>query len=107
MSLAAAVKGALRPAQLITWQREGGAAEDLTGATLTGWIHNRATGATRAIAGALTVTNATAGTFRWDYVSADVADAGNFDVQFNAAFGSGQTPARSFVDYWNVQDSLA
>lgn len=111
MALAAAVRGGLRPSQAITWLREGvafanGTPEDLTGATLTGWLRNRATGETRAIAGSLTVTDGAAGAFRWDYAPADVAETGAFDVQFNAAFGAGATPARTFVARWDVRGSL-
>lgn len=106
MALATAVRGARRPAQGITWTREDGNAEDLTGATLTGLLRNRASGQTRAIAGALTVTDPTAGVFRWDYAAADVAEAGAFDVQFDAAFDVGATPARTFVARWDVRGSL-
>jgi hypothetical protein len=104
MALASAVRGGLRPSQIIVWQREDGNAETLTGATLTGTITNRNTGTTRAIVGTLTVTDGAAGQFRWDYVAGDVADAGEFDVQFDAAFGSGQTPARTFIARWTVRD---
>lgn len=108
MALANAIKGARRPAQAITWQREGGGgAEDLTGATLTGSLRNRATGAVREIAGALTVTDGSAGAFRWDYAVADVADSGDYDVQFTAAFAAGLTPARTFVARWRVAEALA
>ena len=107
MALASAVQGGRRPGQLITWQRESSAApEDLTDATLTGHIRNRATGTTRAIAGPLTVTDGTAGVFRWDYAAADVAEAGRFDVQFVAAFTAGLSPARTFVAQWEVRGSL-
>lgn len=101
------VKGGLRPAQSVIWKREDGSVETLTGATLTGWIRNRGTGTTRAIAGTLTVTDGEAGAFRWDFAPADVAEAGRFDVQFNAAFGAGQTPARTFKAQWVVEDALA
>ncbi len=106
MALAAAIKGAKRPSQAVTWGREGGGVEDLTGATLTGWLRNRASGETRAIAGALAVTDGPAGAFRWDYHANDVAEAGAFDVQFNAAFASGVTPARTFVTRWDVREAL-
>ena len=107
MALAAAVKGARRPSQSIVWQREnGGGAEDLTAATLTGIIRDRATNTARAIAGVLAVTDGPAGAFRWDYAAADVAEAGAFDVQFTAAFASGATPARSFVTRWDVREAL-
>ena len=106
MALAAAVQGARRPAQSVTWLREGGGPEDLTDATLTGVIRNRATGTTRAIAGPLTVTDGAAGVFRWDYAAADVAEAGRFNVQFVAAFTAGLSPARTFVAQWEVRGSL-
>ena len=106
MALAAAVAGATRPAQLITWTRADGNAETLTDATLTGRIRDRATGTTRAIAGALTVTDGVAGQFRWDYAAGDVVAAGTFDVQFVAAFASGQTPAKTFVAQWTVGEAI-
>lgn len=104
MALPNWVAGALRPALSITWTREDDTAEDLTGATVTGILHP-ATGKPRAIAGVLTVTTATSGIFRWDFVAADVK-AGTYKVQFNAAFGSGQTPAKTFVTEWVVKESL-
>lgn len=100
------VQGGLRPAQGITWQREDGTAEDLTGATLTGKLRDRSTGTERAIAGTLSVTDGSAGAFRWDFAEADVADAGNFDVQFTAEFGAGVTPARTFIERWTVKEAL-
>ena len=100
------VEGGVRPAQALTWKREDGSAEDLTGATLTGSIRNRATGETRAITGVLTVTDGPAGAFRWDISAADVAEAGRFDVQFTAAFAAGLTPARTFVEQWVVEAAL-
>lgn len=104
MALAAAVKGGLRPSQIVTWTRSDGVAEPLTNATITGTITNRATGVTRAIAGTLTVTDDAAGEFRWDYAAADVSEKGEFDVQFNAAFGSPPSPARSYIALWTVHD---
>lgn len=107
MALATAVKGGLRPSQVITWTRADGQPETLTGATLTGHIRNRSTGATRAIAGVLSVTDDTGGAFRWDYATGDVAEAGKFYVQFTAAFLENPTPAKTFVAAWTIQDSLA
>lgn len=90
---------------LPTWYREGTTTpEDLTGATLTGLIRVGST--TRAITGTLTVTDATGGVFRWDLSAADVADKGRLEVQFNAAFGSGQTPAKTFRADWYVEAAL-
>ncbi len=102
--LAAAVKGGLRPSQIVVWAPDGGSAMDLTGATMTGTITDRNTGVTRAIAGALTVTDGAAGEFRWDYAAGDVSEKGEFDVQFNAAFGSPPSPARSYIARWTVHD---
>ena len=107
MALAAAVAGATRPAQLITWQRADGNAETLTDATLTGRIRDRATGTARAIAGTLTVVDGVAGQFRWDYAAADVVAAGSYDVQFVATFLAGATPAKTFVAQWTVAEALA
>jgi len=107
MALTAAVKGGLRPSQIVVWARSDGTAENLTDATLTGTITNRATTTTRAIAGTLTVTDGAAGQFRWDYAAGDVDTAGEFDVQFSAAFATGQTPARTLVSRWTVHDYRA
>ncbi len=107
MGLANAVMGALRPSQQITWTREGvNAPEPLTGATLTGKLRNCDTGAIRAIAGTLTVTDGANGVFTWAYDAADVADAGLFDVQFTAAFGTSPSPARTVVGKWTVEEAL-
>ena len=107
MTLPTRVKGGIRPSQAITWSRESGEPEDLTAATLTGSIRDRATGTTRAIVGTLTVTDGPAGAFRWDLAAADVIAAGKFDVQFTAAFASGLTPARTFVERWTVAEAIA
>lgn len=106
MALADAVKGALRPAQQITWTRADGDAEDLSGATITGLIRSQRTGQTRAIAGDLSVTTAASGVFTWTYDAADVAEAGEFDVQFVATFGSPPTPAKTFTAEWVVREAL-
>ena len=98
------VQGAQRPSQLIIWERDDGTVEPLTGATMTGTITNRATDVTRDITGTLTPTdNAAAGEFRWDFAAGDVSDAGEFDVQFSAAFTPGPSPARTFFARWKVE----
>lgn len=108
MALPKRVRGALRPSTLITWYREGTTApEDLTNATLTGFIQNIVSGTTVAIAGTLTVVDGEAGQFRWDYATDDLATVGDFNVQFNAAFGTGQTPAKTFVARMTVVESLS
>jgi hypothetical protein len=107
MALAAAVEGATRPSQVITWTRADDTPEDLTGATLTGVILNVDTNETRAIAGTLTVTTAASGIFTWAYHANDVADAGSFKVQITASFGSAPTPARTIIADWSVHEELS
>ena len=102
MALAPAIAGALRPSQVITWTRDDGTAEDLTGATITGTLKPSG-GVVRAIAGTLTVTTAASGIFTWAYAAADVV-AGMYEVQFNAAFAATPTPARTYITSWLVTD---
>lgn len=106
MALAKAIQGGLRPAQEITWLREDGEVEDLTDATITGTIREHDSGDQRAIAGTLTVTDGAAGVFVWAYAAADVATAGRFTVQFNAAFGAEPSPAKTTKTSWEVSGSL-
>lgn len=106
MALADAVAGALRPAQVITWTREDGDAEVLTGATITGTLQPDSTGTTRAIAGTLTVTDGASGIFTWTYAAGDVVE-GEYLVQFSAAFALSPTPAKTFVTRWRVREALA
>jgi hypothetical protein len=98
------VQGALRPSRTIVWERDDGTLEPLTGATLTGTITNRGSDVTRAIAGTLTPTDDAAnGEFLWEFAAGDVNEAGEFDVQFSAAFDPGPSPARTFVARWKVE----
>lgn len=107
MALASAVAGAKRPSQLITWTRENdGVAETLTGATISAKIRRQGQGTSTDLTGTFTVTDGANGVFRWDYSSDDVATAGTHKVQFNAAFGSSPTPAKTFVVDWVVKESL-
>lgn len=101
MALADAVAGALRPSQVITWTRDDGTAENLTGATITGSLTPIDTGVARAIAGTLTLTTPADGVFTWAYAAADVVE-GVYDVQFNASFASSPTPARTYKARWKV-----
>lgn len=105
MALPQWVAGALRPSMSITWYREGTTTpETLTGATITGSM--RRDGTTRTITGTLTVTDGAAGVFRWDFSAADVATPGTYEVQFSAAFGSGQTPAKTVITEWTIRRAL-
>lgn len=85
--LQSAIQGSTFTEQEITWTRDDGLAQDLTASTLTGTIrviHKPTT--ERSITGTLTITDATNGIFTWDYSTADVADCGNFQVQFKADY---------------------
>lgn len=106
MSLSAAIVGAKRPSQIITWTDDEGNAFDLTGAAITARIRNRTTYATVASDGTFTITNASSGVFRWDYGATDVATAGLYEVQFTATFGSGPTPAKTVTELWEVKESI-
>lgn len=106
MALAAAIVGAKRPSQSITWTDEDGNAFDLTGATITSRIRNRSSYVTTASDGTFTITSAAAGTFRWDYSTADVATAGLYEVQFTATFETTPTPAKTVTELWEVKESI-
>lgn len=106
MALASAIQNAKRPSQVITWTRADGTAEDLSGATITGFIKNSA-GTVRAIDGTLTLTTPASGIFTWAYGDNDVATSGSFTVQFNASFGSAPTPAKSTESSWYVYPALS
>lgn len=106
MALSDAIAGALRPGLTITWTQAGTTtAEDLTGATITGSLRDLHAGETRAIAGVLTVTDAANGIFTWAYDAADVV-AGAYQVQFEAAFGAGASPSKTFLATWIVRESI-
>ncbi|MBK8799703.1 MAG: hypothetical protein IPM07_26895 [Anaerolineales bacterium] len=99
MALAAAVKGGLRPSQIVTWQQDSGTVWT-SPATLTGTITNRSS-VTRAIAGALTVTDG-AGQFRWDYAAGDVARLASSTYSSTPRSQPGRPRARSAR--WTVRD---
>lgn len=103
--LADAIQAARHTAQLITWDDADGDPQDLTGATLSGRIVSRATGEARDIDGDLEVVTALLGTFRWIYGEDDVADAGNFRVQFIAEY-AGPTNDKSLYEPWTVHPAL-
>lgn len=105
MALANAVQTALRPSQIVTWTRDDGTPENLTGATLTGKIRDYA-GVVRDITGTLTLTTPATGVFTWAYSAVDVAEAGQFLVQFTASFGSSPTPAKTIAATWNVYEAV-
>lgn len=100
------MQGATRPTQLITWTRADGAPLNLTGALITGRIYNLATRRSRDIAGSLSVTDPGAGRFTWSYGNDDIAEAGQFEVQFTASYPESPSPARTFLQAWTVEHSL-
>lgn len=101
-----AIQGGKRPSPIITWCDAEGNAEDLTGATITARIFNNTTGTDYTSDGTFTVTDAANGVFRWDYGDTDIGTAGQCDVQFTAAFGSGPTPARTRRTPWRVYEDI-
>lgn len=105
MALASAVQGAKRPSQTIVWQDQDRVALNLTGATITARIKN-SEGVTVASDGTFTIVTAASGIFRWDYGTNDVANAGSYTVQFNAAFGTDPTPAKSITAEWLVYPAI-
>ena len=100
MALAAAVQHARKRAQTITWKDEDGTAINLTGATITGII-DRA-GVQTAITGTLALVTAASGIFSWTYSAADVAQAGNWFVQFRAKYSSDTLSEISYRTQWRV-----
>jgi len=104
MALAAAVQGARRTAQLITWLDEDGDPLDISGAVLTARLRRVATGDVATADGLLTVTDGPAGQFSWQYGAADVAAAGDFEVQFTATANG--LSDRTFLESWEVVEAL-
>lgn len=109
MALPDRVQGATRPAMLITWLREDGTPEDLTGATMTAWMRRaRTADAPVEVSGTLAPTaNADDGEFQWLVHDDDIAVAGDFDVEIVATFGSAPTVAKTFNTTWTITPSLS
>jgi len=106
MPLGEAVQGSVRPAQSITWTDADGTPIDLTGATITGTMRKIGDDTTRAITGALTVTDGAAGRFTWQYDAADVATAGSYEAQFTATYDTGPTPAPTRRERFDILPSI-
>lgn len=96
------------PTLEITWYEYGSTTPvDLTDATITGDIRRGIGGGdVEAITGVLTVTDEAGGVFTWAFSSADVAQAGNFEVDFIATYSSGATPGRTFTALWRIEAAL-
>lgn len=108
MALPDSVKNSDHTSILITCQREDGSVVDLTGSTLTGVFKNKVTLVNKNITGTLSLVDAIGGQFRWLHSSGsagDVANAGNFKVQFTATYGD-STKEISIPEDWQVVDLL-
>jgi hypothetical protein len=107
MNLTTVAAGSLRPSIYSTWTHaDNTTPEDLTNASLSGWIKDLATAEVRAIVGDLVVTDAANGVFRWDFAEADVEDSGQFEVQFSATWNTDPTPGRTIVGDWEIAESI-
>jgi hypothetical protein len=107
MNLTTIAQGSLRPSISQTWTHaDNTTPEDLTNASLSGWIKDLATAEVRAIVGDLVVTDAANGVFRWDFAEADVEDSGQFEVQFSATWNTDPTPGRTIVGDWEIAESI-
>lgn len=106
-----AMVGGLRPSMLIYWERKVADSdtpepEDLTGAVLSGWLLNRGTETLKPITGTLTVTEPLLGEFLWELSEGDVDTAGDYDVEFQATYADGPSPAKTFPVRWRVLETV-
>jgi hypothetical protein len=106
-SLSTIAQGSERPVLTVIWcHADNTTGEDLTGATITGYIKNLDTGDVVEIQGTFAITDAANGVFTWTPDPADVAEDGAYQVQFSAVFGSEPTPARTAVFEWEIVESI-
>lgn len=98
MALQNATQGAIHTGQTITWTRDDGTPQDLTGATMSGTITNVRTGVSVGVAGTLTATTPLSGILTWAYALADVAAAGRYRVQITASY-AGALDATYLADW--------
>jgi len=87
----------------VPWTDANGEAIDLTGATITGRIKNRTTGAARAITGTLLQDGTTDHYMNWTLTTADAA-AGQNLVKFTATFAT--KPVSTFQASWYVEAAI-
>jgi hypothetical protein len=106
-SLATVAQRSERPILQVVWTHaDNTTGENLTGATLSGYIKDLSTDATRPIAGTFAIVTAASGIFSWQPDPADVANAGAHQVQFEATFAGEPTPARTVVYAWEIAESI-
>ena len=105
MALAKAVQNARHSGQTITWLKDNGAPVDLTGATITARIRSNASGTVEDSDGIFSLASATDGQFSWAYGLYDVAVAGDYEVQFKAAYGDGKYDL-SYLQEWTVEPKI-
>ena len=107
MALSKAVQGRNHTGQEVTWQEETSLdAVDLTNATITAKMRPRLGGDIRAVTGSTVASSpATDGIFIWTYGTVDIADDGEFDVQFFATFPD-TTKEKNFIERFIVKEAL-
>jgi hypothetical protein len=106
-SLSTIAQGSERPILTIVWTHaDNTTGEDLTGATITGYIKDLATGNAVEIQGTFAITDAANGVFTWTPDPLDVATDGAYQVQFSAVFAGEPTPARTAVFEWEIVESI-
>lgn len=105
MALPDAAKGENGRLVVITWvEQQSRAAQNLTGAVLTGTIR---TGpgpsyTSRSISGALVLSDASSGIFSWAWDTTDTGTAGNHEVQIIATISG--VILKTFYTPWEVRE---
>jgi hypothetical protein len=106
-SLSTVAQRSERPILRIVWTHaDNTTGENLTGATLSGYIKDLSSGVRRPILGTFAIVTAASGVFTWQPDPADVANAGAHQVQFEATFAGEPTPARTAVYEWEIAESI-
>jgi hypothetical protein len=106
-NLATVAQGSERPLIVVPYTHaDNTTGEDLTGAVITGYLKDLATGEVRQIQGGIEITDAANGVFEWTPDAQDVATAGTYQVQFSAVFGGEPTPGRTIVYEWEITESI-
>ena len=105
MAIAKAVQGARHTGQTITWKRDDGSAQVLTGGTISARIINADD--LKAVAfssdGTFNITDGPNGVFTWGYGALDVAQAGNYRVQFKVTFTNYDL---SYATDWKIEKAI-